>query len=75
MQDGWTGLHAAAFKGRVEALQLLLSSQAFIDIQDKVVLADCSDRAYSGIGTLQMVTDTLFEVCRLMSADSCNISW
>ena len=36
MQDGWCALHAAAYKGQIDALQLLLRSHASVHVQDHV---------------------------------------
>ena len=35
-QDGWTALHAAAKKGKVDVVRLLIEAQALVNIQTKV---------------------------------------
>ena len=36
LQDGWTALHVAAEKGRVDVARLLTESQAQVNIQTEV---------------------------------------
>ena len=36
-QDGWTALHAAAEKGKVDVVRLLTEAQALVNIQSEVL--------------------------------------
>ena len=40
LQDGWTALYWAAFKGHVEVIKMLVKYGAAVDIRDKVTSAN-----------------------------------